>query len=77
MQDLVGGHINLMFDQPPNALPHVRSGKIKAYAVTANKRLASASEIPTIDEAGLPGFHVSVWSGMWAPREHHPKSSRS
>lgn len=68
MQDLVGGHIDLMFDQPPNSLPHVRSGKIKAYAVTAGKRLVSAPEIPTADEAGLPGFHISVWSAMWAPK---------
>ena len=68
MQDLVGGHVDLMFDQPPNSLPHVRSGKIKAYAVTANKRLASAAEIPTVDEAGLPGLHISVWSAMWAPK---------
>lgn len=68
MQDLVGGHVDLMFDQPPNSLPQVRSGKIKAYAVTANARLASAPEIPTVDEAGLPGFHISIWSGMWAPK---------
>ena len=68
MQDLVGGHIDLMFDQPPNSLPHVRSGSIKAYAVTAKRRLASAPDIPTVDEAGLPEFYLSVWSGMWAPK---------
>jgi tripartite-type tricarboxylate transporter receptor subunit TctC len=68
MQDLVGGHIDLMFDQPPHSLPHVRDGNIKAYAVTAKARLASAPDIPTVDEAGLPGFYVTVWSGMWAPK---------
>jgi tripartite-type tricarboxylate transporter receptor subunit TctC len=68
MQDLVGGHIDLMFDQPPNSLPHMRDGKIKAYAVTAKVRLASAPDIPTVDEVGLPGFYISVWSGMWAPK---------
>lgn len=68
MQDLVGGHIDIMFDQPPNSLPNVRAGRIKAYAVTAKKRLASASDIPSVDEAGLPGFYISVWSGMWAPK---------
>lgn len=68
MQDLVGGHVDLMFDQPPNSLPHVRSGNIKAYAVTAKVRLPSAPDIPTVDEAGLPGFYISVWSGMWAPK---------
>ncbi len=50
MQDLVAGQIDLMFDQAVNSLPHVRGGKIKAFAVTANTRLASAPEIPTVDE---------------------------
>ena len=68
MQDPVGGHVDLMFDQPPNSLPHVRDGNIKAYAVTGKVRLASAPDIPTVDEAGLPGFHVTVWSGLWAPK---------
>ena len=68
MQDLIGGHVDLMFDQPPNSLPHMRDGNIKAYAVTAKVRLASAPDIPTVDEAGLPGFYISVWSGMWAPK---------
>jgi tripartite-type tricarboxylate transporter receptor subunit TctC len=68
MQDLVGGHVDLMFDQPPNSLPHVRDGNIKAYAVTGKVRLASAPDIPTVDEAGLPGFHITVWSGLWAPK---------
>ena len=58
----------MMFDQASNALPHVRDGNIRAYAVTAKARLASAPDIPTVDEVGLPGFHVSVWSAMWAPR---------
>ncbi|AMN44679.1 tripartite tricarboxylate transporter substrate-binding protein [Rhodoplanes sp. Z2-YC6860] len=73
MQDLVGGHVDLMFDQPPNSLPNVRSGRIKAYAVTAKKRLASAPDIPSVDEAGLPGFYISVWSGMWAPKDTSPE----
>jgi tripartite-type tricarboxylate transporter receptor subunit TctC len=72
MQDLVGGHVDLMFDQPPNSLPQVRAGNIKAYAVTAKVRLASAPDIPTVDEAGLPGFYISVWSGMWAPKGTPP-----
>jgi tripartite-type tricarboxylate transporter receptor subunit TctC len=68
MQDLVGGHVDLMFDQTPNALPQVRSGGVKAYAVTATSRLPSAPDIPTADEAGLPGFEISIWSAMWAPK---------
>jgi tripartite-type tricarboxylate transporter receptor subunit TctC len=68
MQDLIGGQVDLMFDQASNSLPHVRNGKIKVYAVTANTRLAAAPEIPTVDEAGVPGFYASVWTGMWAPK---------
>jgi tripartite-type tricarboxylate transporter receptor subunit TctC len=68
MQDLIAGQIDLMFDQTSHSLPHVRNGSIKAYAVTADTRLPTAPEIPTVDEAGLPGLHVSVWSGMWAPK---------
>jgi tripartite-type tricarboxylate transporter receptor subunit TctC len=68
MQDLLGGHVDLMFDQANNSLPHVLIGRIKAYAVTSKTRLASAPGIPTVDEAGLPGFYVSVWTGLWAPK---------
>jgi tripartite-type tricarboxylate transporter receptor subunit TctC len=68
MRDLLAGHIDLMFDQASNALPHVGSGAIKAYALTAKARLASAPNIPTVDEAGLPGFHISVWHGLWVPK---------
>jgi tripartite-type tricarboxylate transporter receptor subunit TctC len=68
MQDLIGGQIDLMFDQVSNSLPQVRSGNIKAFAVTAKTRLASAPEIPTVDEAGLPGFYISLWNAIWAPK---------
>jgi tripartite-type tricarboxylate transporter receptor subunit TctC len=68
MQDLIAGQIDLMFDQVSNALPQVRAGNIKAYAVTAPTRLALAPEIPTVDEAGLPGFHISLWNAIWAPK---------
>ncbi|HEV2098948.1 MAG TPA: tripartite tricarboxylate transporter substrate-binding protein [Stellaceae bacterium] len=68
MADLVGGHIDLLFDQSSTSLPQIRAGAIKAYAVTARKRLASAPDIPTVDEAGLKGFYISVWNGLWAPK---------
>ena len=68
MQDLVAGQIDLMFDQAANTLPQLRNGGIKAYAVAATKRLALAPDIPTMDEAGLPGFYLSVWHGMWVPK---------
>jgi len=68
MQDLLAGQIDLIIDDPTNALPHVRAGKIKAFAVTARERLAAAPDIPTVDEAGLAGFYFSRWHALWAPR---------
>jgi tripartite-type tricarboxylate transporter receptor subunit TctC len=68
IQDLVAGQIDLMIQNPINTLAHVRSGQIKAFAITAKSRLAAAPEIPTVDEAGLPGFYVTTWIGLWAPK---------
>jgi tripartite-type tricarboxylate transporter receptor subunit TctC len=67
-QDLIGGQIDLLFDQAVNALTNVRAGKIRAYAVTAKTRLDSAPNIPTVDEAGLPGFYMSIWNALWVPK---------
>jgi tripartite-type tricarboxylate transporter receptor subunit TctC len=68
LQDLLSGQIDLMTNQAAVFLPHGRAGTIKVYAVLAGDRLVQAPEIPTADEAGLPGFHVSVWNGFWAPK---------
>ena len=68
MQDLLAGQIDLTFDQTANSLPQVRSNQIRAYAVTAKSRIGSAPDIPTVDEAGLPDFYISVWFGLWAPK---------
>ena len=68
MNDLVGGQIDLIVDQTSNAIGQVRAGTIRAYAVTDAKRLDSAPDIPTPDEAGLPGFHMTLWSGLWLPK---------
>lgn len=68
LNDLMAGHIDIMFDQATNSLPQARTGKVKAYAVTAPARLASATDIPTVDEAGVPGLHVAYWHGVWAPK---------
>src|SRR5258708_8087840 len=67
MLDLMAGQINLMLDQSSNSLPQVREGKIRAFAVTANKRLASAPDIPTVHEARLPAFYISVWHRLFTP----------
>jgi tripartite-type tricarboxylate transporter receptor subunit TctC len=68
LQDLMAGQIDMMIDQPSNSLPHVQAGKVRALAVTAPARLPAAADIPTVDEAGLPGFYTSVWQAMWVPR---------
>jgi tripartite-type tricarboxylate transporter receptor subunit TctC len=68
MQDLVAGQIDVMIDNPATSLPQARAGTIKAYATTAKARLAAAPDIPTADEAGLPGFNVSQWTALWAPK---------
>jgi len=68
MQDLIAGNIDLTLDTPAVSMPQVRSGNIKAYAVTAKNRIAVAPEIPTTDEAGLPGFYFSFWHALWAPK---------
>lgn len=68
MNDLVAGQIDVMIDQLSNSINQVRAGNIRAYAVTDVKRVESASDIPTTDEAGLSGFHMTLWSGMWVPK---------
>jgi tripartite-type tricarboxylate transporter receptor subunit TctC len=68
MQDLLGGQLDLMMPQATLALPQVRAGTIRAYAVMGRTRLASGPDIPTVDEAGAPGLYLSTWSGLWVPK---------
>jgi tripartite-type tricarboxylate transporter receptor subunit TctC len=68
MQDLVAGHIDIMLDTPAVAMAQVRAGTIRSFAVTAKNRLAIAPDIPTTDEAGLPGFYFSFWHALWVPK---------
>jgi tripartite-type tricarboxylate transporter receptor subunit TctC len=68
IQDLVGGQIDTMITGPSISMALVRDGKIRAYAVTAKSRIAAAPDIPTTDEAGLPGFYIAVWHGLWVPK---------
>jgi tripartite-type tricarboxylate transporter receptor subunit TctC len=67
-QDLLAGQIDMYFVGPATSLAHIRAGSIKAYAVTAERRLPAAPDIPTVDEAGLPGFYLSTWFAIWAPK---------
>ena len=68
LNDLVAGQIDIIVDQTSNSINQVRGGNIRAYAVTDSKRVENAPEIPTVDEAGLPGFHMTLWSGLWVPK---------
>ncbi len=65
--DLVGGHVMLRFDQVTTSLPHIRAGKLRALGVTTKKRAALLPDVPTIDQAGLPGFEDSTYNGLMAP----------
>lgn len=67
-QDLVAGQIDLIIGDQVTSLPQIRSGNIKAYAVTNKNRLTAAPDIPTVDEEGLPGFYTTVWNAIWAPK---------
>ena len=67
LTDTMGGQTQVMFDTMLSAMPHVRSGKLRALAVTSAKRSTAAPELPTVAEAGLPGFEAIAWNGLLAP----------
>jgi tripartite-type tricarboxylate transporter receptor subunit TctC len=67
LNDLLGGHVSMMFDTINTSLPHVKAGSLKALAVTSRKRSPLALDVPTMIEAGLPGFEISAWYVMFAP----------
>jgi tripartite-type tricarboxylate transporter receptor subunit TctC len=68
LNDLVAGQIDIIVDQASNSMQQIRAGTIRAYAVSDSKRLAAAADIPTADEAGLPGFHMTLWNALWVPK---------
>jgi tripartite-type tricarboxylate transporter receptor subunit TctC len=68
LNDLVGGQIDIIVDQASNSMQQIRTGRIRAYAISDSKRLKAAPEIPTAEEAGLPGFNMTLWSALWAPK---------
>jgi len=70
--DLMAGRIDMMFDQVSEATSRLHDGQIKAYAVTAKTRLPSLPDVPTVDEAGLPGLYINIWYGLWAPKDTPP-----
>jgi tripartite-type tricarboxylate transporter receptor subunit TctC len=72
IQDLIAGHIDFMVDQLSNSVPQIKADTIRAYAVAASKRSPAVPQIPTTDEAGLPGFYGALWHGLWAPKGTPP-----
>jgi tripartite-type tricarboxylate transporter receptor subunit TctC len=68
IQDLVAGQIDMAISDPVVSMPQLRAGTIKAYGVTTKTRLLSAPDIPTLDEAGLLGFDISLWHALWLPK---------
>jgi tripartite-type tricarboxylate transporter receptor subunit TctC len=72
LNDLMAGQIDIMVDQTSNSMQQIRAGNIRAYAVSDKKRLVAAPDIPTAAEAGLPGFQMVLWSGLWMPKGTSP-----
>ena len=69
VQDIVAGHVDLRFGiEASQALPYIRNGNVKAFAVMAKERSAVVPEIPTTDEGGVSGLYISFWNGLWAPK---------
>ena len=68
MNDLLGGQVDIMCDQTTNTTSQIKAGKIKVYGVTSKKRVPSLPNVPTLDQAGLKGFEVTVWNGIYAPK---------
>jgi tripartite-type tricarboxylate transporter receptor subunit TctC len=68
IRDITAGHIDFTFDQAITSLSHIKGGNVRALAVTSDKRLEAAPDIPTVDEAGAPGVYISTWYGLWVPK---------
>jgi tripartite-type tricarboxylate transporter receptor subunit TctC len=68
MNDLLGGQVDFMCDQTSNTISQIKAGKVKVYGVTTRKRVSALPDVPTLQEAGLPGFEVSVWQGLYVPK---------
>lgn len=68
MNDLVGGQIDFLCDQSTNAMSQIKGGTIKAFAVTATERMSQLADLPTMIEAGLPGFEITQWHALYAPK---------
>ncbi|ALM84282.1 tripartite tricarboxylate transporter substrate binding protein [Bordetella sp. N] len=68
LTDLIGGHVDLMFDSLPSSMPHIKNGSLKALAVTTGKRIPSLPDVPTVAEGGVKGYEITTWYGIWGPK---------
>ena len=68
MNDLIGGQVDFMCDQTTSTTSHIKAGKVKAYGITASKRVSSLPDLPTLEEQGLKGANVAIWHGLYAPK---------
>jgi tripartite-type tricarboxylate transporter receptor subunit TctC len=73
VNDLLGGHVQLMFNNPTQSLQYIKAGKLKALATTGTQRMAQAPELPTVAELGYPGYDVGTWYGFWGPAGMSPQ----
>lgn len=73
LTDLIGGHIQMAFDNLPSSMGHIRSGEVRAIAVTTTERVPSVPDVPTMRESGLPDYEVAAWFGMLAPAGTPPE----
>ncbi len=68
LQDLIAGQVDLMFDGLGSSAAHIKAGRVKALAVAGSKRAVGFPDVPTVAEAGVPGYEVATWYGLWAPK---------
>lgn len=76
LTDLIGGQVQLMFDPLTSSLQHIRSGKLRALAVTSQQRSSLLPDVPTVAESGVPGYTLVNWYGIWAPKNTPPEITR-
>ena len=68
LNDIIGGHVSMMIDTSPASLPHVQSGSLRVLGVSTAERIPALPDVPTIAEAGVPGFEITSWYGVWSPK---------
>jgi tripartite-type tricarboxylate transporter receptor subunit TctC len=73
---VLGGHVDMMYSTAPSVMPQIKGGKMRALAVSTKQRMPELPNVPTIEESGMPGFEVTAWYGVWAPKDTPPEVVR-